>query len=119
MQLLRSGRSSTKSEVSIRVWYGELHVCWLCKRVKVEIRDPERWNLTDRGMTALQPVLSLICRHHRLIALSFPLCIRSTVLGYSGAFREVLVRVARPLAPVESGFLCNWKSHWDVTTEFR
>jgi hypothetical protein len=59
-------------KVSIHIWYGELHVCWLYKRVKVEIQDPTRWNLTGRSMAALQPVLSLICCHHRLTALSFP-----------------------------------------------
>jgi hypothetical protein len=38
--------------------------------VKVEIQDPARWNWTGRSMTALQPVLSVICRHYRLYALS-------------------------------------------------
>jgi hypothetical protein len=59
-------------KVSIHIWYGELHLCWLYKRVKVEIQDPARWNSTGRSMTALQPVLSPIRCHHRLTALSFP-----------------------------------------------
>jgi hypothetical protein len=70
---LRRVRHRTKSEVSIHIWYGELHVCWLYKRVKVEIQDPARCYLTGRSMTALQPVLSLICCHYRLTALSLPL----------------------------------------------
>jgi len=53
--------AASSREVSIHIWYVELHLCWLYKRVKVEIQDPARWNLTGRSMTALQPVLSLIC----------------------------------------------------------